>query len=98
METEIEVKTNEYYQNLYEDLALYKKYLKETEWEIKNFKDWLEGIEKGEEGEVYDKQYEQMVRDNLKRAKLIKAAIENQISLITSILNEAKAEIEEQSN
>jgi len=98
METEIEIKTNEYYQNLYEDLALYKRYLKETEWEIKNFEDWLEGIEKGKEGEVYDKQYEQMVKDNLKRAKLVKAAIESQISLITSILNEAKAEIEEQSN
>jgi len=38
------------------------------------------------------------VRNELRKIKLIKRAIEDEIDLINSILNEAKAEMEEQSN
>jgi chaperonin cofactor prefoldin len=86
--------TNDYYQNLYRDLQDYRLYLQHYEWYIHDLEKWLKEIEEGKE----DKKYEQMVRNDLRKAKLLKQAIEDEIDLINSLLNETLAEIKEQSD
>jgi predicted transcriptional regulator len=88
------LQSNNYYQNLYRDLQDYRLFLQHYDWHIHNLEKWLKEVEEGRE----DKKYEQMVRNELRKIKLIKRAIEDEIDLINSILNEAKAEMEEQSN
>jgi hypothetical protein len=88
------LQTNDYYQELYRDLHDYQTFLQHYEWHIQDLKKWLKEIEEGKE----DKKYEQMVRNDLRKAELIKQAIEHEIDSIISILNEAKIEMEEVSD
>jgi chaperonin cofactor prefoldin len=88
------LQSNDYYQNLYRDLQDYRLFLQHYEWQIQDLEKWLKEIEEGKE----DKKYKQMVRNDLRKAKLLKQAIEDEIELINSLLNEALAEIKEQSD
>jgi chaperonin cofactor prefoldin len=88
------LQSNDYYQNLYRDLQDYRLFLQHYEWQIQDLEKWLKEIEEGKE----DKKYEQMVRNNLRKARLMKQAIEDEINFIDSLLNEALAEIKEQSD